>query len=1129
MDIWPRKSVNFEFLRPRWGDLAALGGFAEQYAHPDPQSALVKLRLFAERMVDGIYQQLGLLKLPQAHLIDLLNNDSFRAVTPNVVLDKLHAVRIHGNKAAHGETISQNTALWLLRECHDLARWFFMVYLGGERADCPNYQEPPAGGLAGATKARLKQEKKAVLEKLAHQEAQLESLLAELEAARAAASAATQQLADLQATASAARQAVDVLQFDEATTRKRLIDSQLVLCGWRVGENGTHTEDISQEYRVDHQPTATGKGYADYVLWDDNGKPLAVIEAKKTALDAEQGRTQARLYADGLEQEHSQRPVIFYTNGFDIWIWDDAQGYPPRHLFGFYSKDSLQYLIYQRRAKQALDGLPINPDIVDRIYQHEAIKRVAERFTDRHRNALIVQATGTGKTRVSIALTDLLNRAGWVKRVLFLCDRRELRKQAKNAFNDFLNEPLVIVGARTARDRNQRIYLATYPAMLKVFQTFDVGFFDLIIADESHRSIYNVYGDLFRYFDCLRVGLTATPVEFVSRNTYRLFDCENQLPTFHYDFARAVDEGYVVPFEVRTFTTDFLRRGIKYDQLSEEQRRQLEEDGEDPRLFDYEVRDVDANVYNKDTGRHILRNLMENGIHDPSGQLGKTIIFARNHEHAVQLRKVFDELYPQYGGQFCQVIDNYDPRAEQLIDDFKQRDHPLTIAISVDMLDTGIDVPEVVNLVFAKPVYSKVKFWQMIGRGSRLCEDLFGPGLHKQCFRIFDHWGNFDFFDFHYQQVEPATPKSLMQRLFEARIELAETALQAAEVAVFEATAQLMVADLKSLPADSIAVREKWRLLHTASQPGMLAAWAPATVATLRGEIAPLLQWVNIRGHLDAHELDLLMTQMQIERLRQSGRFEDYRIDLLDRVNSLRMHLNPVREKAELIKQVRSRQFWQEVTVAQLESVRQELRTIIHHQQKPGRGSATGPKIIDVSDGDVRAATRTSSVPGVDMKVYQKQVEEALIQLFERDPTLRKIRRSEPVSSAELAQLTALVLTQHPDVRLDVLAQFYDAALPLDFILRSIVGMEPAVVKARFAAFVQKHPGLNAKQTRFLSLLQNHLARHGAIEIARLYDSPFTRVDADSIDGVFSDEQADELIALLNTFGPNPAQEASTP
>ena len=267
---------------------------------------------------------------------------------------------------------------------------------------------------------------------------------------------------------------------------------------------------------------------------------------------------------------------------------------------------------------------------------------------------------------MAISLTELLIRAGWVKRVLFLCDRRELRKQAKIAYNDFLNEPLVVVGARTAKDRNKRIYLATYPAMMKVFQSFDVGFFDLIIADESHRSIYNVYGDLFRHFDCLQIGLTATPVEFVSRNTYQLFVCDNQNPTAYYSFERAVEENWLVPFDVQTYTTDFLRRGIKYDQLTEEQRKQLEEEGEDPTLLGYEVPDMDKNVYNKDTGRHIIRNLMENGIRDVCGQhVGKSIIFARNHEHAILLRKVFDDMYPQYGGKFCQVIDNYDPRAEQ--------------------------------------------------------------------------------------------------------------------------------------------------------------------------------------------------------------------------------------------------------------------------------------------------------------------------------------------------------------------------------------------------------------------------------------------------------------------------------
>ena len=758
------------------------------------------------------------------------------------------------------------------------------------------------------------------------------------------------------------------------------------------------------------------------------------------------------------------------------------------------------------------------------MYQVEAIKRMTERFTNQYRKGLIVQATGTGKTRVAIALTELLIRAGWVKRVLFLCDRRELRKQAKDTFNDFLNEPLIIVGASTAKDRQKRIYLATYPAMAKVFQSFDVGFFDLIIADESHRSIYNVYGDLFRYFDCLQVGLTATPVEFVTRNTFQLFECENQAPTAYYPFDRAVDEKYLVPFEVQTYTTDFLRRGIKYDQLTDEQRAEIEEDGEDPQTLNFEVRDVDKNVYNKDTARHIIRNLMENGIRNASGQqLGKSIVFARNHEHALLLRNVFDEMYPQYGGKLCQVIDNYDPRAEQLIDDFKQADHELIIAISVDMMDTGIDVPEVVNLVFAKPVFSKVKFWQMIGRGTRLCANLFGPGQDKKNFRIFDHWGNFDYFEFHYKPVEPTASKPLLQMLFETRIALADAALQAAEPSLFEMAAKLIGADINQLPDDSIAVKEKWRTRHNLSKPEVIHQWAPATVAGLKTEIAPLMQWVSVRGATDAHELDLLIARMQIELLKQSSRFDDLKINLMDRVNSLQMHLNPVREKAEVIKQVRSAAFWQNVTVPELETVRQELRTIIHHKAA-GTGPTNTAKVIDITEdlSQVENDQRSSSIPSVDMKVYQQQVEQALRELFETDPTLRKIRRGELVTEQELESLTSLVLIQHPDVRLDVLKGFYGEAMPLDYILRGIVGMEPDAVRERFELFVQKHPKLTAKQTQFLSLLQNHIAKYGAIEIERLYEDPFTLVDADGIDGVFSNEDvADELIHIINTFKPS--------
>lgn len=1119
------KSQNFEMLRGNWPELAELGGFAEGYAHDDPASALVKLRLFAENLTKDIYRDLSLPRPEHATFVDLLGNEAFVAIMPKVILDKLHALRIHGNKAAHGEPATARNALWLLQEAFDLGRWLLIQYGNGDALSIEGFTQPTTG-KDDETKGQLKREKRQVLERLAAQEAQMEVLLRELEAAREGATTAEKKGEEIRELASSSAATANLLEFNEATTRARIIDSLLATAGWDVALGEVSTGEVGKEVEVLHQPTASGVGYADYVLWDDNGNPLAVIEAKKTAVDAERGRHQAKLYADGLERMHDHRPVIFYTNGYDIWMWDDALGYPPRKLFGYYSKDSLQYLVnYQRLGRKPLNSLEPSVSIVNRLYQIEAIKRVSERFTDSHRRALIVQATGTGKTRVAIALVDLMIRAGWVKRVLFLCDRRELRKQAKNAFSDFISEPIRIVSSRINQSASERIFLATYPAMQKVYQSFDVGFFDLIIADESHRSIYNVYGDMFHYFDCFQIGLTATPVDFVSRNTFSLFGCEGQLPTANYDLEQAVKDGFLTPFEVFEHTTQFLREGIRLDILTKEQIQELEDQGEDPAQYDFTSEQIDKIIYNKDTNRAILRNLMENGLRDAMGQLpGKSIIFARNHQHAVLMRQIFDEMYPQYGGRFCQVIDNYDPRAEQLIDDFKGdgANSELTIAISVDMLDTGIDIPEILNLVFAKPVRSPVKFWQMIGRGTRLREDLFGPGQDKKIFRIFDHWGNFERFELGYRPAEPIQSKPLLQLLFEERLTLAETALRMSEVAVFDQVIEIIAKDIEALPEDSVSVREKWREKRAMSAPAALKAFAPATVAVLRQVIAPLMQWRNVRGFWDAHALDLLMARAQIAVLRKSSDVEDLRIELLDRLSTLQMHLNPVREKADVIKRVKSDHFWQGVTVSDLEAVRQSLREIMHHRE---RSTATPfpAKVIDVTEDAAGFLTnrRATNLKTVDMKAYQI-VEAELKRHFETNPTLQKIRAGEPVSEADIQALVSLVLVQSPNASRDVLQKFFsDTALPLDFAIRSIVGLDPVAVGARFAEFARRHSKLTAKQTRFLGLLQNHIARFGSVTLDRLYEQPFTVVDADGLDGVFEkSEEIEDLIDILIVFAP---------
>lgn len=1114
------KSVNFDILKDGWPELAALGGFAESYTHADPASALVKLRLFAENLTKDIYRDLRLPKPEQPTFVDLLKNDAFTAITPKVVLDKLHALRMHGNKAAHGEQVRTQHALWLLKEAHDLARWLCIQYGEAKAGQLSAFVQP---SVPGQTEEK---ERRQILEKLAAQEAQMEALLAELEDARSKASAAEKQAAEIKAIAGSAQAVADELNFSEAETRTRLIDSLLASAGWDVGEGLNNTVQVGKEVELDGQPTATGTGYADYVLWDDNGNPLAVVEAKKAAVDAERGRHQAKLYADSLEKKYGHRPIIFYTNGFDIWIWDDAQDFPPRKLFGFYSKDSLQHLAnYQRLHKKPLDAIKINEQIVDRLYQLEAIKRVSERFTQKHRKVLIVQATGTGKTRVAIALTDLLIRAGWVKRVLFLCDRKELRKQAKNAFNDFLSEPTRIITSRVKSNASERVFLATYPSMQKVFQSFDPGFFDLIIADESHRSVYNVYGDIFHYFDCHQVGLTATPVDFVTRNTFRLFGCEGQLPTANYELEQGVEEGYLTPFEVFEHTTQFLRQGITLDGLSPEQIKELEEQGEDPAQYDFASEQIDKIIYNKDTNRAILRNLMENGIKDATGQLlGKSIIFARNHQHAMLMRQLFDEMYPQFAGKFCQVIDNYDPRAEQLIDDFKGEgtNDDLMIAISVDMLDTGIDIPEIVNLVFAKPVKSPVKFWQMIGRGTRLCADLFGPGQHKSVFRIFDHWANFARFEMGYRPAEPTQGKPLAQLVFEERLVLAETALNKSEVSVFDLIVDLVAQDINALPEESISVREKWKEKRALSRPEVLKAFAPATVARLRQEIAPLMQWRNIRGLGDALALDLLVARMQFAVLRGSGALADLKIELMDRIAALQMHLNPVREKAETIKRVKSDAFWTDVSVADLEYARINLREIMHHRVKGGSQSVP-PKVVDITEdaGQVQFARRSATLKSVDMKAYQQVIEAELKKHFETNPVLKKIRSGEPVSDREIDVLVSLILTQNPDVRRENLEEFFsETAVPLYLAIRTIIGMDPEAVRDKFASFVQKHPKLSAKQTRFLALLQNHIARYGTIEVERLYDAPFTVIDADGPDGVFENEvDLTDLIRIVRSFG----------
>lgn len=1126
------KSLNFEPLRAVYPELANMGGYAEHYAHTDPESALVKLRSFAERLVDRLYIKVNLERVPQSNFVDLLHNASFQTVAQPLVLDKLHLLRRLGNRGAHGEDVEASDAVRCVQEAWQLARWLHVTFLGGKVEDFEAFKQPPAEGID--SKAEFKRKAKALAEENSLKEERLKIALQELAELRAADRETAPAVAaftpsSAQALAQAAQSSAATanhLRFTEDNTRKWLIDRDLRMAGWDVPKGTASNHSVGQEVEVLHQPTTTGKGYCDYVLWDDNGKPLAVVEAKKTLVDARAGQEQAKQYADALEKQHRQRPMIFFTNGHHIWVWDDAGGYPPRTVYGFYSKDTLQYRIgFQRREK--LDLLKdVRPDanIAGYLHQIESITRVAERFTQRHRRALVVQATGTGKTRVAISLAKLLIEARWVKRVLFLCDRKELRKQAKNAFNDFVREPIYVIGqANDVGKMDARIYIGIYQGLINDYESFDVGFFDLIIADESHRSIYNLYGDLFKYFDALQVGLTATPVEMVSRSTCQLFGCDYKLPTANYPLEQAIADRKLVPFRVVAHTTKFLRDGIKAAHLTDEQIAQLEDQGIDPNTLDFNAKEIDDAVFNKDTNRVILRNLMDNGIRDVDGQLpGKTIIFARNIDHARLLSELFNEMYPQFAGRFCRVIHSKEPRAEELIDQFKEPNGELRVAVSVDMLDTGIDVPEVVNLVFAKPVKSKVKFWQMIGRGTRLCKDLFGPGLDKGEFLIFDHWGNFAFHDLNAEEVELTVPKPLTRRRYEARIELAALALARSDIPAFDVLALQIQQDAVALPDGSIAVRENWQAVNQARDPKLVHQFAPVTRQLLTDTVAPLMSALDVRGQGDALRWDLLLAKAEAAAIAEPGQRNAHREAILEWVDRLPPHLNPVRAKAKELQVLRTDAFWQAPSFAQLDAMRAALRDVMELADRPALPPPMPKPHLDIreDEAEYQVHVRPSKIKSVDFSIYRKAVQSALEPLFETDPVLLKLRRGEPITPEELDKLNSLLHTRNPDVDLSTLREFYpDTAVQLTQILRGIVGLDHAAVDVQFSAFAQAH-ALNSQQLRFLALLKDHIRQFGAIAVGQLFDAPFNTVHAEGLGGVFPNPmQLDEVVRLVRAFG----------
>jgi type I restriction enzyme, R subunit len=792
---------NFSFLGNDFPFLYGDALEAEKFALTSPRVCAILSRGVLEKGVHWLYDHDSDLYLPHdSRLSALIHDQGFKNLVKGYMFREINIIRKVGNNGAHGIRVEKKESVAVIK---NLFRFlgFIAHYYGKSEVEIPRFDMGliPDGNEVEKSRGEIVELEKRLndeIKKGRNAQRLLMEEAHELEDVRSQLSALKVEIKERKVSREKSAHLEELLPLlvSEADTRKLFIDLMLKDSGWESLREGYEIE-----YEVEGMPISTnpsGVGYADYVLWGDDSLPLGVIEAKKCMVDARKGRHQAELYADCLEKMTGRRPVIFYTNGFETYIWDDEFAVE-REISGFYSKDQLQLHMDRRGSRLDLREFKANPEIAGRPYQLEAIKRVAESFvTDgddgrlrsRSREALLVMATGSGKTRTAVSIVDMMTKCNWVKRVLFLADRSALVTQAKNAFKEMLPNLTAMDLTKEKRDDGARLVFSTYPTIMNRIDSVKVdgkraygpGYFDLIIIDEAHRSVYQKYGAIFEYFDSLLIGLTATPKTEIDHNTYGLFGIEDDNPTFAYELNQAVEDGFLVPAKAIIIPLKFPDEGIKYSDLSEDEKREYEEKFGDPSLDetpDYiSGSAVNSWLFNKDTVDKVLDYLMENGIKVEGGdKLGKTIVFAKNHKHGVFIEERFNKNYPEYGGKFLRVIDNYETKAQDLLEKFVDvfEENDPQIAVSVDMMDTGVDAPRVVNLVFFKLVRSVTKFWQMIGRGTRLCGDLFGPGEDKTHFFIFDFCKNFDFFQENPEGVQGRAVKSLTQQTFESKLELA--------------------------------------------------------------------------------------------------------------------------------------------------------------------------------------------------------------------------------------------------------------------------------------------------------------------------------------------------------------------
>jgi type I restriction enzyme, R subunit len=1141
---------NFSFIQQDFPDLYQDAVEAEALALVSPKASAILSRSALEVAIRWLYDNDPDLELPwDKNLNALIHNHSLRQLLPPDLFNEIDLIRRSGNAAAHSKKITKFESLTSLKTLFRLSG-FMAIHYASEKTQIPPFDESfiPDDKVIENSRNELAElsrkldqknlearQVQLTLEQQAHEN---ETLKKRLETQRQAYKTLKEQrVKDQQA------QQTIPLGISEAETRRLYIDLALKEAGWDNLEM-----DREKEYQVSGMPTTTnpsGEGYADYVLWGNNGLPLAVIEAKKTMEDAHKGRHQAELYANCLEQMHGQRPVIFYTNGFESYIWDD-QFYIEREIQGFYTKDELQLLIDRRTARQDLRAFQVNTKIVERPYAWEAIQRVAEHFVTENpqgklrgksRKSLLVMATGTGKTRISAAIVDMLTKSNWAKRVLFLADRNALVTQAKNAFAEHLPNLSAIDLTKEKEDNGTRLVFSTYPTIMnKIDNTkvdderfYGVGHFDLIIIDEAHRSVYQKYRAIFDYFDSLLVGLTATPKKDIDHNTYSLFEIEDDNPTAAYELDVAVEEEYLVPPKAISVPLKFQREGIKYAQLSDKEKQEYEEKFGDPTTGEApdEIGSEALNrwLFNTDTVDKVLEHVMTDGVKVEGGdKLGKTIIFAKNHKHAMFIEERFNKNYPEHTGKFLRVIDNYETKAQDLLETFV--DHHVEkdpqIAVSVDMMDTGVDAPRVVNLVFFKLVKSPSKFWQMIGRGTRLCPNLFAPGEDKSHFLIFDYCQNFEFFDANPDGIVASSAKSLTQQIFEDKLEVAmilrdDKYSAEDELKLQEQYINELHTIVKNLDQNRFVVKKEMRYVTEYSQESRWANISKGDWADINEHLAHL----DVPDEADdelARRFDVLMLKFQLALLGGFKSFERYMVHVSSTAGALlkKQNIPAVGVHVELLTNLQTELFWQGVNVKRLDEIRQALRDLIKFLDREQQENVYTHFEDEIKTDQIKEHDVIKS--HVNLQSYRDRVE-SYIRKNKDHMTIQKIRSNIPINGNDLLELEKLLFDgEERGTKADFINEYGEE--PLGYFIRSIIGLDQEAANEAFADFIQSG-NLKADQMTFIKQIVNHLTINGTVGMTLLFEPPFTDIHDQGLMGVFDDDAVIKVKKIIEQINQN--------